>query len=138
MQEDRRVMTRLAPEVAPDSSGGRARIEAALAERARSASEAGVARVTCAVAPGTDGYVLTATVTFDSPPGARQVAVVESSQPGLRIGEAESETDGRTVVARAAIAGSAGAGALVGRQDLRLTVLDDTRAVDIRGCQSPG
>ena len=92
-----------------------------------------MARVTCAVAPGTDGYELTATVTFDDPPAARQVAVVESSQPGLWIGAVESDTEGRTVVARAPIAGTDGAGTMVGRQDLRLTVLDDTRAVDIRG-----
>ena len=138
MQEARRVATRLAPEGAADAGAGRARIAAALAERARSASEAGVARVTCAVAPGTDGYELTATVTFDDPPAARQVAVVESSQPGLWIGAVESDTEGRTLVARAPIAGTAGAGTMVGRQDLRLTVLDDTRAIDIRGCQAPG
>lgn len=133
-QEDRRVMSRLGP----DAEAGRARIEAALAERAQSASEAGVSRVTCAVAPGGDGYELTATVTFDRPPPADQVAVVESVRPGLWIGDAASETTGRTVVARAPIAGADRAGAMLGRQDVRVTLLDGTRAVDIRGCQAPG
>lgn len=140
-QEDRRVVTRLGPEVGPEVSSntdGRARIEAALAERARSAEEAGVSRVVCAMAEDRGGYALTATVTFDRPPAAGQVAVVESSQPGLSIGETESETDGRTVVAHTPIAGANGAGAMLGRDALRLTVLDDTRAVDIRGCQAPG
>lgn len=138
MQEDRRIVTRLAPEVATGDGAGRARIEAALGRRAKSAGEAGVARVTCGVSPGGDGYELTATVTFDAPPAAAQVAVLETAQPGLRIGEAESETDGRTVTARAPVAATGGGGPVLGRQDLRLTVLDDSRAVDIRGCQAPG
>ena len=52
-------------------------------------------------------------------------------------GEAESETEGRTVVARAPLAGAGSAGPVLERQGLRLTMLDDRRAVDIRGCVSP-
>jgi len=126
---------RLTPETAP---AGRARIEAALAEGAQGAGEAGVTGVTCALAQGDGGYALTARITFGSDPGPGQVAVLEPGQPDLWIGEAESLTDGRTLVARAPVAGRGKAGPVVERQNLRLTVLDDRRAVDIQGCAGPG
>jgi DsbC/DsbD-like thiol-disulfide interchange protein len=130
-----RVTTRLAPD-AP--AAGRERIEAALADRARSAAEAGVARVTCALAPAADGYELTAEVTFAAEPAPGQVAVLESGQPGLWIGEPSSRTEGRTVTARASVLGAGEAGPMLERQDLRVTVLDAERAVDIQGCEAPG
>ena len=64
--------------------------------------------------------------------------MLEPGQPDLWIGEAESLTDGRTLVARAPVAGRGKAGPVVERQALRLTVLDDRRAVDIQGCAGPG
>jgi DsbC/DsbD-like thiol-disulfide interchange protein len=116
---------------------GRAAIEAALAERARSAAEAGVARVTCALAPAGKGYEVTTEVTFAAAPGPGQLAVLEPGQPELWIGMAESRTDGRTVVARAPIQAAGGGGPALERQALRVTVLDSGRAVDIRGCEPP-
>lgn len=129
-QEDRH----LAASFAGGDGAGRGRIEAALAERARTAGEAGVADVTCGIDATGDGYALTATVTFERPQPAGQSAVLETSQAGLWIGEAESVTDGATVIARAPIAGREGAGPVLERKGVRLTVLDDARAVDIRGC----
>ena len=76
-------------------------IEAALADRPRSAAEAGVARVTCALAPDGRRYALTAEITFAEAPGPDQLTVIEPGQPDLWIGAAESRTNGRTVVARA-------------------------------------
>ena len=64
--------------------------------------------------------------------------MLEPGQPDLWIGTAESRTDGRTVIARAPIAGAGGAGPTLERSALRLTVLDARRAVDIRGCEAPG
>ncbi len=133
MQADARVDARLAPDGAPE---GRDRIEAALAERARSAAEAGVARATCELVPGADGYELSAAVTFATAPATAPVAVFESGGPGLWVGEAESSVDGRTVVARAPAEGQGGAGPVLDRSGLRITLLDGSRAVDIRGCQA--
>ena len=131
---DRRVDLSLAPDAPAE---GRPRIEAALAERARSAGEAGVAAITCALAPAADGYRLTARITFGADPGPGQVAVLEPGQPDLWIGEAESRTDGRTVTASAPIEAAGAGGPILERSALRVTVLDDRRAVDIRGC-TPG
>jgi DsbC/DsbD-like thiol-disulfide interchange protein len=130
-----RVDLRLAPDAPAE---GRGRIEAALAERAQSAGEAGVAAVSCALAPGDGGYVLTARVTFGAEPAPGQVAVLEPGQPDIWIGEAESRTEGRTVIARAPVAGGGAAGPMLERRGLRVTVLDERRAIDIRGCGAPG
>jgi DsbC/DsbD-like thiol-disulfide interchange protein len=129
-----RVAETIAPEAPPV---GRHRIESALAERARSAAEGGVAGVTCALAPAADGYELTARVTFATDPGPGQLAVLETGQPDLWIGEPESRTEGRTLTARAPVLGADGGGPLLERQGLRVTVLDTERAVDIRGCEAP-
>ena len=137
IQEDRHVVTRFAP--GAGSGAGRAQIEAALAERARTPEEAGVAAVRCEPRPGSDGYEVSATVTFHRPQPAGQVAVIETAQPGVWIGETETEAAGATLVARAPIAASdGGAGPFLERRGLRVTVLDDRRAVDIRGCAPPG
>jgi DsbC/DsbD-like thiol-disulfide interchange protein len=130
---------RLAATIAPDApEEGRARIEAALAARAESAAEAGVARVTCALEPHGRGYAVTAEITFAAEPPPGQVAVLEPQRPDVWIGDAVSRTEGRTVFARAPIRAAGGAGPVLERRALRLTVLDDRRAVDIRGCEAPG
>ena len=112
---------RLAARIAPDApEEGRARIEAALAARAESAAEAGVARVTCALKPDGRGFAVTAEITFAAEPSPGQVAVLEPGRPDVWIGDAMSRTEGRTVFARAPIqaagcrrpgAGAAGAAA---------------------------
>ncbi len=126
-------------QLAPDAPAeGRGRIEAALSQRAQSAGEAGVAAVSCALAPGEGGYELTARVTFGAEPAPGQVAVLEAGQPDVWIGEAESRTEGRTVTASAPVEGGGAAGPILERRGLRVTVLDGRRAVDIRGCGAPG
>jgi DsbC/DsbD-like thiol-disulfide interchange protein len=128
----------LAVSLAPDAPpSGRAPIEAALAERARTPAEAGVAAATCRLAPAGDGFEVVAEVTFGAELGPGQVVVVEPGQPDLWIGASESRTDGRTVVARAPVQAAGGGGPVVERRTLRVTVLDPERAVDIRGCEAP-
>ena len=135
MPAEARIEARIAPD-APEE--GRARIEAALAARAESAAEAGVARVTCALEPDGRGFAVTAEITFAAEPSPGQVAVLEPGQPDVWIGDAKSRTEGRTVFARAPIQAAGAAGPVLERRALRLTVLDDRRAVDIRGCEAPG
>ena len=130
---------RVAARIAPDAPAeGRARIEAALAARAESAAEAGVARVTCALKPDGRGFAVTAEITFAAEP-----------RPGRwRCWSRGSPTSG-SATPRAAPRGArsspaprsrppVAAGPVLERRALRLTVLDDRRAVDIRGCEAPG
>lgn len=113
---------------------GRLDIESALSRRAIDADAAGIASVTCSLVPDGKGYALTTEVTFASPPGPGQHAVVETSDPALWIGLPDSRMDGNRLVARTRIEG----GSIVDRSGLRVTVLDPTRAVDILGCDAPG
>jgi DsbC/DsbD-like thiol-disulfide interchange protein len=122
---------------AEGTGGQRAQIEAARAARPLSAGEAGVATVACRLAPEGKGLALTAEVTFAKALGREQVVVLESADPNLWIGVAETRTDGRSVVARARVEG-AGGGTMIDRSGLRLTLLDARRAVDIQGCKAPG
>jgi DsbC/DsbD-like thiol-disulfide interchange protein len=125
--------------LAPDApENGRALIEAALAERAVSAADAGVSHVTCGLEPHGRGFAVTAEITFAAAPRPGQVAVMEPGQPDLWIGDASSHTEGRMVTARAPIQSAGSAGPVLERQALRLTVLDGQRAIDIRGCEAPG
>lgn len=114
---------------------GRDRIEAALAMRAWSPAQAGVEAVTCSIRPGEGGHDLVATVTFREAPPAGQIGILESGRPDVWIGEARSETRGRTLTATARLEQT---GAVLDRSALRVTILDATRAVDIQGCQAPG
>lgn len=127
-----RLTARLEPEAAPE---GRAEIERALADRPLDARAAGVTAAQCALAAGAAGHSLTAEITFAAPPGSGMTTVIEAgARPDLWIGAAETRTEGRRVVATAPV-GAAGAGGLaLDRGDLRVTLLDARRAVDIRGC----
>jgi DsbC/DsbD-like thiol-disulfide interchange protein len=116
------------------SEEARAQIEAALAERPLTAAEAGVAAVTCGLSPTAQGYELTTEVTFAAAPADAPLAVLEPGQPDLWIGEPESRTEGRTVIARAPVEAAGAGGPVLERRALRVTLLDADRAVELRGC----
>ncbi len=130
-----RLTGHLAPDEGPDAAD---RVKAALADRPRSAAEAGVSAVTCALAPAGKGYELTTEVTFGRAPDPDQIVVIESDRPGVWIGSPVSETVGRTVTSRAPLEPAAGGAAVLDRGGLRLTLVDSEGAVDIRGCAAPG
>ena len=92
----------------------------------------GVTRVTCTLTPAADGYEIAAEISFAADPGPGQVAVLEAGQPDLWIGAGHSRTQGRSVIARAPVEAAGGAGPVLERSGLRLTVLDPRRAVDIQ------
>lgn len=108
-------------------------IRAAFADRPRTEKEAGVASVTCDLARRPEGLEVTATVNFNRRAEPGQVAVIESSQPGLWIGASETQTLERSLVARAPI--EAGSGA-IDRGDLRMTLVSAEDAIDIEGCDA--
>jgi DsbC/DsbD-like thiol-disulfide interchange protein len=128
------IEKQLPPDAAPH---GRAAIEAALREGARSPAEAGVTAVSCAVRPDGEGLDLTATVTFDHAPPADLVAVIEVANPDVWIGAPRTRTSGDTLTAAARLEHYGEGAMLLDRSELRLTLLDPARMVDIRGCPAP-
>jgi DsbC/DsbD-like thiol-disulfide interchange protein len=107
-------------------------IAAALVDRPLTGEEAG-ARASCAMAP--EGKGLEITVRLSLPAlGPDEAVVIESSDPGLWVSEAVAARDGGTLVATAEALARDGGPAAVDRSGLRITVLAEGRAVDIRGC----
>lgn len=119
------------PEPGPDRERRDPAIVAALVDQPRTAEEAG-AQATCAVTPTPDGLDLTLRVAVP-PQGGQESVVVEA--PGLWVSEARSWREGSTLVATAEAQARDGGPAALDRSGLRITVLGDGRAVDIRGCE---
>lgn len=110
-------------------------IAAALAARPYSASEARVTRATCRIEPVADGLRVTARLTLP-PTGGTEYAVIEPGLPGVWASEAEVTRDGKTLTAISDMVHIDGAAFALDRGALRITVLGNARAVDIRGCRA--
>jgi DsbC/DsbD-like thiol-disulfide interchange protein len=108
------------------------RIAAALVDRPLTAEEA-QARATCAVAPDGRGMDLTLRVAMP-PLGPDEAVVVESADPSLWLSEPVARREGGELVAHAEAVARGGGPVALDRSGLRITVLADGRAVDIRGC----
>jgi DsbC/DsbD-like thiol-disulfide interchange protein len=108
-------------------------VRAALADRARTAAEAGVAGVACAVEPIRDGLRLTAAIRLPSQ-GAGEVVAVETGSPGVWVSQSEGRRDGGTLTASVDLVPPEARPFALDRSQIRLTVLGPGRAVDIRGC----
>ena len=117
--------------------GGKPRIDRALSRRALTAVEAGVVDATCELLPGADGNELAATVTFGATPAQGQIALLEAGRPDVWVGELRSVEDGPRISAQAEMRGASG-GVALDRSAVRITILDDSRAVEIQGCRKPG
>jgi DsbC/DsbD-like thiol-disulfide interchange protein len=109
------------------------RIAAALAARPYTAAEAGVGRVACTLTPVEGGMKLVAEIEMEQM-GAREMVVIETSNPELWVAQTESLRDGRHLRAETQVFHVDGRGFLLDRGGLRLTVLSTGDAVDIRGC----
>lgn len=115
------------------SEGNTGPIRAALDARPLTAAEARVGGVRCTVEPIADGLRLTAEI--DVPAlGRHEAAVFELSDASVWVSEAEMAREGSRLVARSDLVPSTGQPFALDRSELRITLLGDGRAVDIRGC----
>lgn len=109
------------------------RILRALADAPMSAAEAGVHTVRCRVEPIADGMRVTAHVALPPLGEGGETAVFELPDPDVWIGTAETRREGGTLIATSDIVSYDG-GLALDRSAMRLTLIGDERAVDIRGC----
>ena len=125
-----RLEARLDPDAPPQ---GRAQIERALADRPVDGAAAGVV-ARCSLAPGEGGGEITADiVSAHAAFGRDPTTVIEAgARSDLWIGPAATEARGDRLSAVARL--DVMTGAVLDRGALRVTVLDDDRAIDIRGC----
>ncbi|MEM7295070.1 MAG: protein-disulfide reductase DsbD domain-containing protein [Pseudomonadota bacterium] len=108
-------------------------IRGALASRMMPGTEAGVGNVLCRTVPTSDGLRLTATVEMPSH-GADEAAVIETSDPSIWVSEPDLTRDGNTLKLTSELVSPDLAPFALDRSSLRITVLSDGPAVDIRGC----
>ncbi len=109
------------------------RIAAALAARPYTSAEAGVGRVTCAVAPIEGGLRVVAEIDMKRM-GTQEMVVIETDNPDLWVAQSETVRQGRRLRAETQVYHADGRGFMLDRSGLRLTVLSTGEAVDIRGC----
>lgn len=109
------------------------RIAAALASRPLTASEAGVGRVACRLSPIEGGLALRAEIDMPSA-GGRELALVEVADPQIWVAQPKTARHGGRLVAETSLYHVEGRSFLLNRSGIRITVLGQSRAVDIQGC----
>ncbi|TCM83483.1 protein-disulfide reductase DsbD domain-containing protein [Rhodovulum steppense] len=115
------------------AEGGAEAIRAALDARPLTAREAKVGAVRCMVEPIRDGLRLTAEIEVGAL-GAGETVVFELPDPSIWVSEAEMARQGGRLVAQADLVPASGTPFALDRSELRITLLGERRAVDIRGC----
>ena len=111
-------------------------IVASLLNRPETQAEAGIGAVTCKVAPSELGM----NVTVQIPNGGRagdDVVIIETADPQVWVSEPKTRQAGGILSASADLIHVMGDGFALDRSGIRITILGERRAVDIRGCKAP-
>lgn len=111
-------------------------IKAALAARPLSASSAGLFAIACVIDPIADGLKITAVIDLPAQGGVETVAF-ETAQPDIWVAEAKSTRTGGTLTSVTEMVAPTGTPFALDRSQIRLTVIADNNAVEIRGCPAP-
>ncbi|MBR9763443.1 MAG: hypothetical protein GYB53_07950 [Rhodobacteraceae bacterium] len=120
----------------PAGAGQRdARVAAALAGRPYTEDEGRVSRATCHVSPDPKGMRIEARLQMPSA-GGREVAVIETPWPELMVADAVTRREGDTLIAKALIHAPMSGAIHLDRSALKITVLGQSYAVEIDGCEA--
>lgn len=109
------------------------RIAAALASRPDTAAEAGVRGATCRISPIDGGLGLRAEVDMPGAAGYK-AAVIEVDNPQIWVAPAKMSHQGNRLIADTRLYHAEGRSFALDRSGVRITVLGQSRAVDIQGC----
>lgn len=110
-------------------------IVAALINRPLSEEEAGVTSATCTFTPSENGVVVTTTLAMP-PAGGTEAVVIEAGDPYVWVSEPDVSRNGNQITAVSRMVHSSGESFALNRSDMRITVLGETHAVDVRGCSA--
>ena len=108
-------------------------IVASLIDRPRTAREAGVGDVTCAIAPTADGLQMTAMIDLPASGGVEEV-VIETGDQMVWVSEPDTWRSGGALYAQSDMIHVDGGGFAVNRSDVRITVFAGGGSIDIQGC----
>lgn len=110
-------------------------LEASIEQSAISADQAGLQSATCTIVhKDGDDFEFNAELNFKSARKGRQLLVVETGNEDIWVSRTDTEVDGGQVVSQADLVNYADGPLAVSRDQLRLTLIGGSRAVDIRGC----
>lgn len=121
----------------PDGGSRDPAIVAALVDRPLSADEVGVGRVTCTFLPNELGVIVRTIIELPDPAGI-EAAVVEAGDPEVWVSEPAMRREGRRLLTEAIMMHLDGGAFSVERSDMRITLIGQGQAIDIRGCTAPG
>lgn len=110
-------------------------IVAALLDRPRTAAEAGVGDVTCALEPTDRGLRVTTRVEMPPMRGTENV-VIEAGDQQVWVSQPQTWRDGNALFARSEMIHVNGGGFTLNRSEVRITVIAGSQSVDIRGCSA--
>ncbi len=110
-------------------------ITAAKINRPMTAAEASVGDVTCAITPTEDGLQIT-TRTALAQRGAEAI-VIETADPAVWVSEPDVTRTATHITATSDLVHVSGSSFALDRSGVRITVLGENRAIDIRGCKAP-
>jgi DsbC/DsbD-like thiol-disulfide interchange protein len=119
----------------PRDAGRNAAISAALINRPSTATEAAVGDVTCTLSPITDGLQITASIPVSN--SGNEDLILETSDPYVWVSEPSVTYGNGMITATSDLIHVDGTGFAIDRSGVRITVLGQSRAVDIRGCTAP-
>ena len=108
-------------------------IRAAMASVPYTKSEAAVESAVCKLSMNEAGMQIRATVEMPSA-GANEFVVIESSDPNHWFSETQTMRDGSKLTSESSLVAMDGGHLSIRRSDIRITVLGDDYAVDIKGC----
>ncbi len=110
-------------------------IDAALKKRPRTAREAGLSTITCAVEPIRDGLRLTATIAVPRQ-GDNETVAVETADASIWVSEASVTREGKVLTAVAELVPPSGQPFALDRSGVTVTLISDHGAVEVTGCPS--
>ena len=112
---------------------GKAAIQAAILDVPLTGQSAGLRDVSCRIEPDGNDFEITARLRFAS--GFKNpVTVIEYDSPDLWITETNTEMAGRTITATAGLSWYGAGPMFLNRDNLRVTILGENRAVEVQGC----
>jgi DsbC/DsbD-like thiol-disulfide interchange protein len=118
----------------PDARGARdPRIVLALGNQPQNAEDAGLVSARCEVTPINDGLTVTAHLALPVL-GGEEMAVIEAADPSIWVSSVTTTREGDDLVAIADLVPPNAKPFALDTETLRFTVMNETRAVDIRGC----
>lgn len=116
-----------------DENEGKAAIQAALRSTPDSGSAAGLRDISCSIEPVGGNFEITARLRFGSTI-RNPVTVIEYDNRDIWITETNTETVGRSVIAAAGLNWYGSGPMVLNRDNIRVTVLGENRAVEVQGC----